>query len=494
MRFKFRPPPLLTAILVGFVLFSSVSACTRDQSPITRVLNALYNKDTQLPEATLQELKAFVDVYNRYAKNPEDLDKLNYFKYAFSRVRRSYVRSVNDRDLVNNAIKGIEKSKPLAGGVENAVLIENALSTMVASLDPHSSFMNARAFQESFVQTRGEFGGLGIEVTMEDGFVKVVSPIEDTPASRAGLKSGDLITHVDGDVVQGKTLAEAVRTMRGRPGEGIKLRIRREGVDDFDVELIRAIITVRAVKWRKIDDIGYIRVSRFNEQMEDGIIRAFRELRQQPGKKLNGFVLDLRNNPGGLLTQSLKLSDAFLNDGEIVSVRGRDASDNRSFFAENGDLALGLPVVVLVNAGSASASEIVASALQQNNRAIVMGARTFGKGSVQTITPLPVEGGLRLTTALYYAPSGQTIQARGVVPDIIVTPVEKIKARHESDLPGAIPAKSTKLEKNSPNVVETKCPIIEDKKDYLLGCAIAYFDAGTTAKFLASYAQNNQNM
>ena len=484
----------MLTIVVGLVVFSTVSACTRDQSPITRVLDALYHDDAALSPETEKQLVPFVTVYNRYAKDPDNQDKLDYFKYALSRIKRSYVTPVSDQVLVKTAIEGIEKIKPEAGKIDNGVLVENALSNMVASLDPHSSYMNARAFQESFIQTRGEFGGLGIEVTMEDGFVKVVSPIEDTPAFRAGLVSGDLITHVDGEPVQGKTLSGAVRTMRGKPGEPIDLRIRRKGVDDFDITLVRALISVRAVRWRKIKDIGYIRVSRFNEKMQKGIEDAFRDLRRQPGPKLKGFVLDLRNNPGGLLTQSLYLSDAFLNQGNIVSVRGRDPSNNRTFVAENGDLALGLPVVVLVNAGSASASEIVASALQQNKRAIVMGVKTFGKGSVQTITPLPVEGGLRLTTALYYAPSGKTIQAKGVEPDIIVTPAKEITARHEADLPGAIVADNIIKNKVSPKVIETRCPLFDDKKDYALGCAMAFFEAGSTAKFIASYGQKNPTM
>ncbi|MBT7942968.1 MAG: S41 family peptidase, partial [Alphaproteobacteria bacterium] len=297
--------------------------------------------------------------------------------------------------------------------------------------------------------------------------------------------------HVDGEAIKGKTLAQAVKRMRGRAGTGIILTIRRQGRADFPVRIIRAVIKVKAVRWRTEGDIGYIRVARFSEKMEAGIEAAMLDLQQTLGPRMAGIVLDLRNNPGGLLDQSLVLADSFLEKGEIVSVRGRASSRDRSHLAQSGDLANGVPMVVLINAGSASASEIVASALQSHNRAVLMGTRSFGKGSVQTILPMPVEGGLKLTTSLYYAPTGQTIQARGVLPDIIINPAKESKQRHEADLPGAIAAvgQEAAQTKSRPQVPEGACPEVGEQKDRGLGCAMAYLHAGSAKKFLAQMAQ-----
>ena len=322
---------------------------------------------------------------------------LTLFGDVFERVRAEYVEPVNDRDLVENAING-----------------------MLTGLDPHSNYMNAKAFRDMQVQTRGEFGGLGIEVTQDNGFIKVISPIDDTPASRAGIKPGDLILALDGQTVQGLTLNDAVDKMRGPPNSKIKLTIRREGVDTpLDMALTREVIHIQVVKSHlEGNDIGYIRVTSFNEQTDSGLRKALADLKQQAGDKLHGIVLDLRNNPGGLLDQAVAVSDDFIDQGEIVSTRARHPEDSQRWNAKGGDITNGLPMVVLINGGSASASEIVAGALQDHQRAILLGTRSFGKGSVQTVIPLPGNGAMRLTTARYYTPSGRSIQGLGITPDV----------------------------------------------------------------------------
>jgi carboxyl-terminal processing protease len=294
------------------------------------------------------------------------------------------------------------------------------------------------------VQVQGQFGGLGIEVTMENGFVKVVSPIDDTPAAAAGLKPNDFIIAIDGESVQGLSLAEAVDRMRGPINSAIKLTIKRDVKDPFDVTLKRAVVKIQSVKSSlQGSDVGYIRISSFNEQTDSGLQAAMKSLRDQAGTKLAGIVLDLRNNPGGLLDQAIAVSDDFLEKGEIVSTRGRRAEDAQRYDAKPGDITNGLPMVVLINGGSASASEIVAGALKDHHRAILLGTKSFGKGSVQTIIQLPGHGAIRLTTARYYTPSGRSIQAEGITPDITVEPakIEKIaelQIQHEADLRGAL--------------------------------------------------------
>lgn len=345
---------------------------------------------------------------------------LNLFGDVFERVRADYVKDVSDEKLIESAING-----------------------MLISLDPHSSYLNAKNFREMQVQSRGEMGGLGIEVTMENGLVKVVSPIDDTPAHRAGLKSGDLITHLDKEAVIGLTLSEAVERMRGPPDTDIMLTVRRASREPFDVTITRAVIKIQSVRSRAEGDIGYIRIISFSEQTLGGTERAMEKLRAEIGGGLKGLVLDLRNNPGGLLEQSIKVVDYFLDRGEIVSTRSRRPDDAQRFNAKSGDGADGLPIVVLINGGSASASEIVAGALQDQRRAIVMGTRSFGKGSVQTIVPLDGHGAIRLTTAQYYTPSGRSIQAKGIEPDIVVEQarVEVLNEdgrRREGDLRGAL--------------------------------------------------------
>lgn len=492
-RWRKSPQTILVGIAMMFslVLLSSISGCVKDSSsPLSSVLDFV-GHGPGLPEDAQREYVRFEQVFKQYVADEDD-EYLDYFGFAYKRLRASYVKVVPDAALIDAAIQGVEEAKLVRGATRSVVVVETALDAITASLDPHTSYMNGDEFRESFVQTKGEFGGLGIEVTMEDGFVKVVSPIEGTPASRSDLKSGDLITHVDQEAIQGKTLPEAVRKMRGRPGTDIELKVRRKGVADFDVLLTRAIIQVRAVRWHMEGDIGYIRVSRFSERMEGGIVKAFAALRAEYGREPAGIVLDLRNNPGGLLDQSVILSDSFLNAGEIVTVRGRTTRSSSAFTAEQGDLANGLPMVVLINGGSASASEIVASALKFHKRATIMGTQSFGKGSVQTIIPLPVEGALRLTTALYYGPNGETLQARGVAPDVFLEPIksdeeDSAKGTKEADLPGALPAAAHGAEFGQSRVPVSQCKEIGERKDRELGCALAFLHAGSTSKFLADH-------
>ena len=326
--------------------------------------------------------------------------ELNLFGDVFERIRSDYVENPDDSQLVESAING-----------------------MLNSLDPHSSYLSPKNFKDMQVQTSGKFGGLGIEVTMEEGVVKVVSPIDDTPAAKAGILSGDLITALDGEQVQGMTLNQAVEKMRGGINTPITLTIERKGVDKpFDVKLVRSEITIQSVKSHEEGQVGYIRITSFNEQTFDGLKAAVEKIQADLGKdKLQGYILDLRNNPGGLLDQAIAVSDAFLERGEIVSTRGRHAEETQRYSAHSGDMTGSKPLIVLINGGSASASEIVAGALQDHRRATMIGTRSFGKGSVQTIIPLGSgNGALRLTTARYFTPSGRSIQAKGISPDIEV--------------------------------------------------------------------------
>ncbi|MEJ2378692.1 MAG: S41 family peptidase [Pseudolabrys sp.] len=339
--------------------------------------------------------------------------QLNLFGDVFERVRADYVEKPKDSELIENAING-----------------------MLTGLDPHSSYMNAKSFRDMQVQTRGEFGGLGIEVTMENGLIKVVAPIDDTPAAKAGILANDIITKLDDEQVQGLTLNQAVEKMRGPVNTKIKLTILRKGADKpIIVTLTRDVIHVRSVRSHVEDnDIGYIRITQFNEQTSSGLKEAIGDIKKKvPDDKLKGYILDLRNNPGGLLDQAIGVSDTFLQKGEIVSTRGRNPEETQRFNARAGDLTGGKPLIVLVNGGSASASEIVAGALQDHKRATVLGTQSFGKGSVQTIIPLGTgNGALRLTTARYYTPSGRSIQAKGITPDIVVM----------QDVPAAIKGKT----------------------------------------------------
>lgn len=342
-----------------------------------------------VPAATAALASVEVDTYR----------ELDQFMSVFERVRGEYVDKVDDKTLIKGAIDG-----------------------MLASLDPHSSYLDTRDFQNLRTQTDGAYGGLGLTVSLEDGAVKIITPTEDTPAFKAGLKAGDYITHLDGKLIYGGTLDEAVDQMRGRPGTAIKLTIVRPGRDKpFDVTLTREVITLKPVKWEIKDRVGIININTFNKQTGEAVRAALMAIdKASAGGKPLGYVVDLRSNPGGLLDQAIEVSDAFLERGEVVSQRGREKGDIERYYARPGDYAHGLPIVVLVDAGSASAAEIVAGALQDHRRGLVMGERTFGKGSVQTLLPLTEETALRLTTARYYTPSGRSVQEGGIEPDIIV--------------------------------------------------------------------------
>ena len=355
-------------------------------------------------------------------------EQLDLFGDIFERIRSEYVEEVSSKDLIEAAIDG-----------------------MLTSLDPHSSYLSADDAAKMRVQTRGEFGGLGIEVTQQEGFVKVVSPIDGTPADAAGMEAGDFITHVDGQSLLGLTLDEAVGMMRGPVGSEIVITVVREGEDEpFDVSIIRDTIKLTAVRARTEGDTVVLRITTFNDQTYPNLVDGLEKQVNEAGgmENINGIVLDLRNNPGGLLNQAIRVSDAFLEKGEIVSTRGRYSKDSERYTAKPGDLADGKPIVVLINGGSASASEIVAGALQDHRRAIVVGTRSFGKGSVQTVMPLRGEGAMRLTTSRYYTPSGRSIQALGVSPNIIVEQPKRKSAdsdeeeirrnRSEADLRGAL--------------------------------------------------------
>jgi carboxyl-terminal processing protease len=336
--------------------------------------------------------------YSATSTNSEIYKQLDLFGDVLERVRADYVEKPDDAALIDSAING-----------------------MLSALDPHSAYLNPKNFRDMQVQTKGEFGGLGIEVTMENGVVKVVSPIDDTPAAKAGLQANDLITHLDGEQIVGLTLEQAVEKMRGPVNTPINLTVVRRGKDEpFDVKIVRDVIRINAVKARLEGDILYVKVSTFNEQTHANLVKQVDALKKSLGKPVRGYVLDLRNNPGGLLDQAIAVSDDFLEKGAIVLTKGRGLEETQRANARSGDIAEGKQVIVLINGGSASASEIVAGALQDHKRATVIGTRSFGKGSVQTIIPLGANGAIRLTTARYYTPSGRSIQAKGIEPDIVV--------------------------------------------------------------------------
>ena len=398
------------------------------------------------------------------SNNDETYRQLTLFGDVFQRVRSDYVEQVSDQELIEAAING-----------------------MLTSLDPHSAYLPDDNFKKMQVQTKGKFGGLGIEVTMENGFVKVVSPIDDTPADKAGLQPEDLIISVDGFSIVGLTLNEAVEKLRGPIGSNVKITVQRAQDEPFEVDIIRDEIKIRSVRSRLYDSVGYVRITTFSEQTSPGLQKALDDLQAESGDGLTGLVLDLRNNPGGLLSEAIRVSDAFLQEGEIVSTRGRGESDIQHAYARPGDISDGLPIVVLINSGSASASEIVAGALKDHRRAIVMGTRSFGKGSVQTITPMPGHGAMRLTTARYFTPSGVSIQAKGITPDIEVAlaRIEKLEGGpvREEDLRGALDSK----EDSSATTEETTEPPADPiEVDYQLARAIDLLQGLTVFSALSS--------
>ena len=393
----------------------------------------------------------FVSLDNVNAQNnrQETYKQLNLFGDVFQRVQEQYVEEITDKELIESAISG-----------------------MLQSLDPHSSYLSPESYKDMQVKTKGTFGGLGIEITMEGGFVKVVSPIDDTPAANAGMQPGDLIIGINGESIKGLTINEAVSRLRGPVKSKITITVVRGEKDPFDVEIIRDIIKIRSVKHEIINNIGYVRLTTFSDTTTSGMENSINEIKKELGDKFQGLILDLRNNPGGLLNQSISVTDAFLNQGEIVSTQGRETDDTSRVFAKKGDIINGKPLIVLINSGSASASEIVAGALKDHARAIIVGTRSFGKGSVQSIIPLPGNGAMRLTTARYYTPSGVSIQAKGIEPDIKVeagiTDLKKegLERGREENLRGALDKKNstTKTEDNKKSEITPSEKLLQDNQ------------------------------
>jgi carboxyl-terminal processing protease len=379
----------------------------------------------------------------------ETYKQLNLFGDVFQRVQEQYVEEITDKELIESAISG-----------------------MLQSLDPHSSYLSPESYKDMQVKTKGTFGGLGIEITMEDGFVKVVSPIDDTPAANAGMKPGDLIIGIDGESIKGLTINEAVSKLRGPVKSKVTITVVREEKDPFEIEIIRDIIKIRSVKHEIINNIGYVRLTTFSDTTTSGMEKSVKEIKKELGNKFQGLILDLRNNPGGLLNQSISVTDSFLNQGEIVSTQGRKSDDTSRVFAKKGDIIDGKPLIVLINSGSASASEIVAGALKDHARAIIVGTRSFGKGSVQSIIPLAGNGAMRLTTARYYTPSGVSIQAKGIEPDIKVEAgitelkKEKLENRREENLRGALDKKDniTKTKKDKKSKISPVEKLLQDNQ------------------------------
>ncbi len=388
---------------------------------------------------------------NADTNRQETYKQLNLFGDVFQRVQEQYVEEVTDKKLIESAISG-----------------------MLQSLDPHSSYLSADSYKDMQVKTKGKFGGLGIEITMEDGVVKVVSPIDDTPAAKAGMMSGDLIIGVDGESIRGLTINESVSKLRGPVGSKVIITVVRGKKDPYEIEIKRDIINIKSVKHNIIKNIGYVRLTTFSDTTTSGLEKALTEIKKNIGNKFQGLILDLRNNPGGLLNQSISVADAFLNQGEIVSTQGRNDDDTSRVFAKKGDLINGQPLVVLINSGSASASEIVAGALKDHSRAIIIGTRSFGKGSVQSIIPLAGNGAMRLTTARYFTPSGISIQAKGIEPDIIVeagvTDLKKKKNdnRREENLRGALDkkknSKKTEIDTGSDKTLTPLEKLLQDNQ------------------------------
>lgn len=406
---------------------------------------ALVSLMLAMPEASAKKAAKAEETFDTY-------EMLNLFGEVMERAKMSYVEDIDDKKLIESAING-----------------------MLVSLDPHSSYLDAQSFKYMNEQTKGKFGGLGIEVTMEQGVVKVVSPIDDTPAARAGIKPGDYITNIDGEQVMGMSLNDAVDKMRGKIGTKVKLTIRRINEKPFDVSLKREEVKIQSVKSSTKDDVAYIRITTFSEDTDKMVEKAYKKAQKELKDNLKGIVIDVRNNPGGLLDQAVNISDLFLNQGEIVSTRSRNEEDTVKYTATTGDIAENMPIVVMVNDGSASASEIVAGALQDHKRAVILGEKSFGKGSVQTVIPLGKYGAMRLTTARYYTPSGRSIQATGIVPDVVVHPAKVEEYVNEYGFSEAEYRNALKNEDadNHKNKKENKSEDKDDwRKDYQLSRAV----------------------
>ena len=430
--------------------------------------------------------------FDRLADPPPEAGErerqLDLFAEVFAMAREDYVEPVSPQTMALLALEGFEDAEERANGgggaeaeeAENPLapgaLMRAGLSRMLGGLDPHSGYLPPDRYKEMQLRTRGEFGGIGIEVTMEDGLVKIVAPLDGTPGARAGLRTGDFIVGVNGTDIRGRPLSDSVRLMRGRAGTDVRLDIRRPPEDrTFAVRITRAVIEIEAVRARAEGNVGYLRVTTFNERAEDGVRRALRRLAREIDGEV-GYVIDLRSNAGGLLEQALGVADSFLSGGEIVSTRGRDGARARRFSADSDDLSRGLPLAVLIDEGSASAAEIVSGALQDHGRALVLGARSFGKGSVQTIAPVSGGGAVRLTTALYYTPSGRSIQATGIVPDVLVDDGAD-RAMRESDLDNALPGGSRESMAGARELAEA-CPGAAEAEDPALACALSLLERG----------------
>lgn len=398
---------------------------------------------------------------------------------ALAKETKKTEEEVNSYELLNLFAEVMERAKATyVEEISDKKLIESAINGMLVALDPHSSYLDEKDFKYMTEQTSGKFGGLGIEITMDQGLVKIISPIDDTPAFRAGLKAGDYITNIDGETIIGMTLNEAVDKMRGKPGTKVKLTIRRVNEKPFEVTIKREEIKTQSVKIDvKDDDVLYVRISSFSEDVDKDIKKKFEEESKKRKKPFKGIVLDVRNNPGGLLDQAIGVSELFLNQGEVVSTRARNEEDTLRYSAKGSDITNGLPIVVLINNGSASASEIVAGALQDHKRAVIIGEKSFGKGSVQTVVPLGNRGAMRLTTARYYTPSGKSIQAKGIEPDIVVHPakIEEFTNEYgfsEAEYTNALKNENETENKNKKKDAKKENKDTEWRKDYQLSRAV----------------------
>jgi carboxyl-terminal processing protease len=431
--------------------------------------------------------------YEKFA-NKTELDALEsgqkFMENALNLIRLNHALETNDEALVRSAVEKLESADFKAGEEPPKKIARLIVKTMLKTLDPHSSYFTPEAYKQFKVRTKGTFGGLGMEVTLdqETSFVKVIAPIDGTPAARAGILAGDLISHLDGNPLKGLTLRKAVGKMRGKPGSKIKLTVIRNTNEPFDVAIVRAIIRYVPVKARLIGKSGYIRITRFNRRTNRAVRRAIQKIQEKRGDELRGIILDLRNNPGGLLNQSVSVAGAFLDGGPVVSSRGRREGSTREMEDEDGDLSNAARIIILINGGSASASEIVAGALQDHGRAVIMGTRSFGKGSVQTIFDMKDNGALKITTAMYYLPKGRLIQKHGLTPDIRIAPEKVSKRRREADLKLALKSDGHKDDIAKHEIKEAQCPAAgKEKKDKMLGCALLFLKSKDTDSFLSRF-------